>query len=207
MQDKNVNISIFDVPQNPGFMEPHVVKYTHAYFPVQYFDEVDEGSLADGYIFGRKGKTYIALIGSGALLFEDFDLSDAKQVKNAERINPDLKQKYDLTLKEGRYQSWITELSSESEDGSFDAFKQRILENEVLFQGTTIEYKTRGSAIQSEYKIQFTIDSVPIDTKYSRYENDYVPGSITLRKSESIEFSFKDHSLLLNYYKNIRDVD
>lgn len=50
MQEKNINILIFDVPQSPGFMEPHVVKYTHAYFPVQYFDETDESSLADGYI-------------------------------------------------------------------------------------------------------------------------------------------------------------
>jgi hypothetical protein len=207
VQDKNINISIFDVPQSPGFMEPHVVKYTHAYFPVQYFDEIDESSLADGYIFGRKGKTYIALIASGALQFEDFNQLNEAQAKNAERISPALKHKYDLLLKEGQYQSWITELSCKSDDGSFVAFKQRILGNTVLFQGTTVEYKTRGITLHSEYKKQFTVDSAPVQTEYSRYENDYVPGSITPRKPADIEFSFKGDGLLLNYQENIRNVE
>ncbi len=206
IQEKNMNISIFDVPQSPGFMEPHVVKYTHAYFPVQYFDEVDESRLADGYICGRKGKTYIALIASGALHFEEFNPGDARQAKNVEKLNPNLKQKYDLTLKDGRYQSWITELSCENEDGSFDAFKQRIFGNPVLFQGTSVEYKSRGVSFHSDYKKQFTVDSVPINTEYNRHENDYVPGSITPRKPENIEFSFMGNNLLLNYNENIRNV-
>lgn len=181
-----------------------MVKYTHAYFPVQYFDETDESSLAEGYIFGRKGKTYIALIASGALSFEDFDPGNAKQAKNAERINPDLAQKYDLTLKDGRYHSWITELSGENGDGSFEAFKKRILENKVLFQGTSVEYKTGETTLHSEYKKQFSVDSVPVDTAYGRYENDYVPGSITPRKPVNIEFRFKEAGLFLNYIENIR---
>ena len=205
MQDKNINISIFDVPQSPGFMEPHVVKYTHAYFPVQYFDETDESKLADGYVFGRKGKTYIALIASGALRFEEFHPDDAKQMKNAERINRNLTQKYDLTLKDGRYQSWITELSCESGDGSFDAFKQRVLGNPVMFQGTSVEYESGGVTLNSEYKKQFAVDIIPVMTDYGRYENAYVPGGFTNRKPTAIEFSFKGDGLLLSFYENIRN--
>ena len=206
MQEKSINISIFDVPQSLGFMEPHVVKHTHAYFPVQYFDEADESRLADGYIFGRKGKTYIAIIASGALHFEDFDPANAKQVKNAERINRNLTHKYDLILKDGRYQSWVTELSSESEDGSFDNFKQRILNNPILFQGMSVEYKSNGIALRSEYTRQFTVNSIPVLVEYRRYENDYVPDGFIPRKPATIEFSFKGHGLLLNFYENIRHI-
>lgn len=204
MQEKNVNISIFDVPQSPGLMEPHVVKYTHAYFPVQYFDETDESRLADGYVFGRKGDTYIALIGSGPLLFADFDPSDAKQAANAAKINGDLVQRYDLTLKEGRYQSWITEVSCASDEGSFAVFKQRILGNPVSFQGTTVDYKTNNAALRSEYRKQFTVDSVAAAAEYGRYENAYVPGGVLLRKPSVIEYRFRENGLLLDYAQNIR---
>ena len=40
VQDENVNISIYTIPDKAGMLEPHVVGYTHAYFPVGLFDEV-----------------------------------------------------------------------------------------------------------------------------------------------------------------------
>ena len=60
VQDKNVNISIYTIPKSAGMMEPHTVEYTHAYFPVGLFDEVNLEYMAEGYVFGaRDFKTYI----------------------------------------------------------------------------------------------------------------------------------------------------
>ena len=58
---ENVNISIYTIPNKAGMLEPHVVKYSHAYFPVGLFDEVNLDFINDGYVFGRKGDTYIML--------------------------------------------------------------------------------------------------------------------------------------------------
>ena len=61
VQDENVNISIYTIPEKTGLLEPHIVQYTHAYFPIGLFDEVITDYLDRGYVFGRKGDTYIML--------------------------------------------------------------------------------------------------------------------------------------------------
>ena len=61
VQDENVNISIYTIPDKKGMLEPHIVTYTHAYFPVGLFDEVNLDYMDQGYVFGRKGDTYIML--------------------------------------------------------------------------------------------------------------------------------------------------
>ena len=35
------NVSIYQIPNKKGMLEPHIVEYTHAYFPVGLFDEVN----------------------------------------------------------------------------------------------------------------------------------------------------------------------
>ena len=56
-------------------LEPHIVQYTHAYFPVGLFDEVDLSHMEDGYVFGRKNNTYVAMAvksyDQGKLMFKN----------------------------------------------------------------------------------------------------------------------------------------
>ena len=61
MQDRNVNLSIYNLPKKKGLMESDLLDYTRAYFPSSDFDT----TLRDGaYVFGKKGEAYCALIGA-----------------------------------------------------------------------------------------------------------------------------------------------
>ena len=218
VQDESVNISIYTIPESAGMLEPHVVDYTHAYFPVGLFDEVNTDYMSDGYIFGRTGDTYIALVarsnGEATLAFKsdmpgvtvediEYDMSKIKDnVREMIEASGDLR--YDLILKGGSDHAWITELSSSAEDGDFGAFITRILGNYISYEDMTVGYTTREKAIDVKYSEHFKINGQVIDTNYARYENDYVNGKVE-RGADVIEISFMDKSWTLNFKEGTRE--
>ena len=218
VQDESVNISIYTIPESAGMLEPHVVNYTHAYFPVGLFDEVNTDYMSDGYIFGRTGDTYIALVarlnGEATLAFKsdmpgvtvediEYDMSKIKDnVREMIEASGDLR--YDLILKGGSDHAWITELSSSAEDGDFGAFITRILGNDISYEDMTVSYTTRKKALDVKYSEHFKINGQVIDTNYARYENDYVNGKVE-RGADVIEISFMDKSWTLNFKEGTRE--
>ena len=145
VQDKNVNISIYTIHSSTGMLEPHIVEYTHAYFPVGLFDEVNLEYMSSGYVFGRKGDSYIMLRamsdGDGTLAFKN-DMagvtseevaSDMSKIKdNVEAVieaSGDLR--YDLIFEGGSSHAWITELGSVKDNGSFESFIAEKLQNQI----------------------------------------------------------------------------
>ena len=219
VQDENVNISIYEVPTKTGMLEPHVVQYTHAYFPVGLFDEVNLDYLSQGYIFARKNNTYVMMAaksdGNATLMFkndmegvtlEDIqtDISKIKEsVKNLLQTKSDTR--YDLILEGGTKHAWITELSSVEEDQSFESFINRILSNNYTFNDLTVNYTTNNKIFDVKYAEYFKINNEIVDTNYQRYENDYIIGNVISRKAEIIEYSFNGKTLKLNFKERTRE--
>ena len=218
VQDKNVNISIYTIPKSAGMLEPHVVKYTHAYFPVGLFDEVNLDHMAEGYVFGRRGDSYIMLRamsdGSGTLTFkndmagvsgEDI-VADMGKIKDSVRelIEASGDLRYDLIFEGGTSHAWVTELGSIEESGSFDSFVSKMLANNCEYDDMTVRYESENRAFNVKYGVHFTINGEKIDTNYARYESAYVDVKVE-RKSEVISLSFGGKTLTLNYKEGLRE--
>lgn len=218
VQDKNVNISIYTIPKSAGMLEPHVVKYTHAYFPVGLFDEVNLDHMAEGYVFGRRGDSYIMLRamsdGSGTLTFkndmvgvsgEDI-VADMSKIKDSVRelIEASGDLRYDLIFEGGTSHAWVTELGSIEESGSFDSFVSKMLANNCEYDDMTVRYESGNRAFNVKYGVHFTINGEKIDTNYARYESAYVDVKVE-RKSEVISLSFGGKALTLNYKEGLRE--
>ena len=217
VQDENVSISIYTIPDSAGLLEPHVVQYTHAYFPVGLFDEVCMDYMDQGYIFGRRGDTYVMLSaksdGEAALMFKD-DMpgvtaedmeTDRSKIKNnvREKIEATDDLRYDLIFEGGSAHAWVTELSSVMQDGSFEAFIARIMAREWDFGDMTVRYETGGKVLEACYDTCFRVNGQVVDTDYARYESDYVGGAVE-RKAEVIVFSFRGKTLELHYEAGTR---
>ena len=217
VQDENVSVSIYTIPDKAGMLEPHVVSYTHAYFPVGLFDAVCLDYMDQGYIFGQKGDTYVMLSAKSdeeaKLMFKD-DMpdvtvedmkTDRSKIKNnvREMLEETDDLRYDLIFEGGSVHAWVTELSSVAQDGSFDAFIARIMADDWSFENMTVHYETEGKDMEVCYDAYFRVNGELVDTDYARYESPYVNGSVE-RKAEIIAFHFNGKSLELNYEAGTR---
>ena len=206
VQDRNVNISIYTIPEKCGMLEPHIVEYTHAYFPVGLFDEVVLDYMADGYVFGRSGDTYIMLKamsdGEGSLYFKS-ELTDVTEdlskIKDSVRelIEESGDLRYDLIFEGGSTHAWVTELGCKADNGSFSDFVNEMLGNRCEYKDMTVTYDSCGRTFNVKYNVHFMIDGAEIDTEYARYESDFVNGKIE-KGAEIIEYNFGGKTLTLN---------
>lgn len=217
VQDKNVNISIYTIPKSAGMLEPHIVKYTHAYFPIGLFDEVNLEHMEEGYVFGKKGDSYIMLLaksdGEGTLMFKN-DMPDVSRediVADMSKIKDSVRElieasgdlRYDLIFEGGTSHAWITELGSAEADGSFNAFVSKMLANNCDYNDMTVCYESGERAFNVKYGENFSINGERINTDYARYESAYVNAKVE-RKSEIISFTFGGKTLTLNYKEGLR---
>ncbi len=213
VQSTNVNITIYDVPTKKGFLEPHIVEYTHAYFPVGLFDEVNLEHMDKGYVFGRVGDTYIMLAGKSS---EQATFRFKNDYASKEEIETDLSKiktnvaklitesgdlRYDLILEGGYNHAWVTEVSSVKEDKSFDEFIGRVLDNDYSFNEMNVQYISNGNNYEVKYNEYFKLNNQEVDMTYNRFESVY---SNTERKANDIIISFNGYSLELNYKENKR---
>ena len=216
VQDENVNISIYTIPKSAGMLEPHIVQYTHAYFPVGLFDEVNLDHMDEGYVFGRKGDTYIMLRamsdGDATLMFKN-DMpgvtaedmaSDRSKIKDnvRELIEASGDLRYDLIFEGGDSHAWVTELGC-IEDGTFSEFIARMLENECEYEDMTVTYKTGNKTFDVKYSEHFKVNGEKIDTNYARYESAYVDGKVE-RGATVIKISYGGYELVLDYGAGVR---
>ena len=212
VQDTNVNISIYTIPEKAGMLEPHIVEYTHAYFPVGLFDEVVLDYMSDGYVFGRRGDAYIMLRamsdGEGRLYFKS-DLadvtSDISKIKDSVRelIEASGDLRYDLIFEGGTSHAWVTELGCVADNGSFADFVSEMLANECEYSDMTATYESGERVFNVKYSEHFKINGIEIDTEYARYESAYVDGKVE-RGAEVIEYNFGGKRLTLNYEEGSR---
>ena len=218
VQDENVNITLYTIPDSTGMLEPHIVQYTHAYFPVGLFDEVITDYLDKGYIFGRKGDSYVMLRaisdGEGRLAFkndmpgitEEEMANDRSKIKDSVRelIEASGDLRYDLIFEGGSSHAWITELGCVRDNGSFEQFVAKMLAGNCEYKDMTVTYSTDGKLFRVKYDEYFKLNGESVDTEYARYESEYVDGRVE-RGSDVIKFAFCGKSLVLNYEKGTRE--
>ncbi len=193
-QHKNTAIMIYNLDIKKHFAEKKPLDFTHIYFPTEF---MDEHIIDKSYAFCRKGDTYAAVIASGDLTFGS--------MRGKELGNYDLTKPYELR-QYGSKQFWIFELSSLSEDGSFENFIKRVKSNPVKFEneGKNLSYETRGDKITVIYKQKAVVNGQDANTSYRRFDSAY---SVTERKAEEITLSCGGANLTLNPGKLIRRED
>ncbi len=181
VQDKNVSLAIYNIPEKKGMMEADLLDYTRAYFPSEQFDTA---YIAGKYVFGKKGETYCAFIGTNDFKFRD-------------QANDDI-------IQPGKQTCWITEAGSKTEDGSFEAFSERIQKNDLNFDVESLEltYHSNGNTYQLKFDADFSINDEVIDTNYDRYDSPYAKAK---KKDKTLTFEFNGKSLFLDFDNMKRD--
>lgn len=180
VQDKNINLSIYNIPKKKGLMEMDLLDYTHAYFPTEKFDTA---FIEGNYVFGKKDETYCAFIGRNDFFFRD----------NAS----------DDIIQKGKQTFWITEAGSKTDDGSFSEFVKRIKNNAVNFNQETLElsYRSNGKDYELKFGADFKLDGKIVDTNYSRYDSTYIKAE---KKDKTLTFKLNGKSLFLDFENLIR---
>jgi hypothetical protein len=218
VQEKNVNISIYQPPTKTGFMEPMIIKETtHVFFPYQLFDEVNESYLDQGFIFGRVGSSMIGIKARYELEFVPFSVSsnpdDMDDMLKRGSVGNVLTEKYDLVQIGSGDHYYVTELSN-IENETFSQFINRMMDNDLNYDETNhsivyetvLNNETTASELVAIYDTSFSVNGMIKDLEYQRYENEYVKNGVINRKPDEIEFSFNGKSLLLNFVNHTRTV-
>ncbi|MCB1690842.1 MAG: hypothetical protein KDI33_20255 [Halioglobus sp.] len=180
VQDRNVVLNVYRIPDKKGFMEKSIQDYTHAHFPSERFDEV---RLDGRYAFGRVGQTYGAFIARNPLHY-------------AEGTTDDL-------VQPGTDTYWVFEAGSRAADGEFEAFIARIKSNQVSYDNGKLTYHSGERLLELRFQGEFQIDGIVQDLEYPRFDSPYAQAQ---RKPDNITIRYQGESLLLDFYNGRREV-
>jgi hypothetical protein len=182
VQDKNVQLAIYDIPEKKGLMEKKLLDYTHAYFPGEYFDDV---VIEGRYAFGEKDGTYAVFITTNDLAYREGTTDDL--------IQP------------GKQVYWITELGTEAEYGSFENFMDAIKANPVSFdpEKLVLTYTSQGRTYELKFNDYFKVDGAVVDTECARYDSPYIQAA---QKAGTLTFTYNGKSLYLDFDHMVREI-
>ena len=117
VQHENVLLCVYRI--QPDFVD---YLYSHLYFPTHEMDEVVE---REGWLFGRRGKGYIAVMSLRPTYWEPKDPAMFQAVWGEDwQAKYDRAGNYEL-IAQGHANVWAIEMGSEAENGSFEAFMER----------------------------------------------------------------------------------
>jgi hypothetical protein len=175
VQEKNVNLSIYNIPAKKAIMQMDLLDYTRAYFPSNLFDTA---FVDNHYVFGKKGDAYCAFIGKNDFGFRDDNRDDI--------------------IQKGKQVFWITEAGSKTRDGGFEQFAKRIQNNPVEFDTASLElnYRSNGHEYRLSFGGDFLMDDEVFETSYPRYDSPYIQAE---KKDKTLHFSYKGDSLFLDF--------
>ena len=152
--------------------------YSHAYFPRDAFDEVIE---RDGWVFGRRQNAYIAL---RSLLPARWKPVSAELFG---RVFPGAaaKESFDY-MAPGHANVWVTELGSQAQSGSFEAFCAGFAPDAL--EGDTLDVRYRSPA-QGDIRFGWTKPLVVRGEEvllkgYKRYDNPYCQADFNTERLE-----------------------
>lgn len=207
VQERNVNLTIYRLPEKTAMLEPHIVKYTHAYFPVGLFDQVDTSYMDQGFIFAQKNDTYVMLRALGGDQFYFYPVTEEElQAMNIKSRVRDLlatadDYRYDLICEGGTEHAWITELSDIETDESFEKFIERMLANTAEFTQSKLFYESSQKQYEVSYDEYFKVNGEQVELEYQRFDSAY---SKTAREAQEIVIACNGNKLILNYQQGKR---
>ena len=175
-QFKNVLSCIYHVPSNDS------LPFSHAYFPVQAFDEIVEKGH---WILGRKADGYVALYSQNPWHWK----TNKKGIRNEIRADsPD--------------NIWICEVGSKQEWKDFRRFVKAISSSEIRCDGLSLVYQSPSQGkVQFGWEAPLLINNKVIDLKYKRFENPYCQNEFL---SKQMVIKYDKNSLILDFEKNTR---
>ncbi len=176
-QFKNVNLSIYDLPRQKGFMERRLIDYTHYYFPAARFEKVTRDS---NRVFAQYGHVFIAILANAPLQYN----SEQQEL-----------------IQRGKSTCWITELSTDKTE-SFDHFVKRIRKNPLFFSQGNLAYNSNNISYRLTWGRDFFVNENRISTAYPRFDSPYI---LAEREAQHMQFKFQNHGLRLNFDKGIRE--
>ena len=199
VQNENVNITIYKIPEKKVLGESAVASLTHAYMPRDIYDESE---LCGNTVYARKNNVFVAMISNGELKFRPFDSDSANGVLKGRKL-PDgirFENEFDLCRYGDGYHIYITELSDADKE-SFSEFKSRISSNFVRFGADgSVEYKTQSGLIEVSYDGRFLVDGRLAEKEFTRYDSKFCKAE---RKADSISVFSGKNRLLLDF-KNVK---
>lgn len=195
VQEKNVNITIYKIPTHKRIGETAVSHITHAYMPKAFYDEFE---LKDNIVFARKNGVFAALISNGRLQYKPFNDDSANGIHKGRKFSDELrlKDEFDLCRLDGKYHSYVTELSDADKE-TFDEFKARINKNKIIFTDNgTVEYETDLTKISVSYDGAWSVNGLPAEKEYLRYDSKFCKAE---RKPSVITVKNGNNSLILDF--------
>jgi len=184
-QIKNVVVVIYRTSKIPSLLVSNELEFTHAWFPKDQFDEVVE---KDGWIFGKLGNGYIALLSQYPYEWHELPGEDQNReviVRNRNNI-------------------WLCEMGRKEIDGDFSVFMQKLLQSEIKFRDSSVTYQSPSQGIiQFSWKGELIQDDRRIDLReYPRFASPYVQAPFP---SETINIKLREESLEINWLDNERN--
>jgi len=195
VQHENVLFCIYRIL--PDFVD---YLYSHLYFPKHEMDEVIE---KDGFLFGRKGKGYIAVTALGDGYWEPKDPAMFRHVYGAEwQAMFEKAQDYEYIV-QGHANVWAVEMGSEREHGSFDAFVQSFKPDAL--HGDTHDFAYQSPTLglmRCGWGKPLTVNGDPIAIHgYQRYDHPYCQTPFDARE---MNVTCGNASLQLDFDANTR---
>ena len=195
VQHKNVNITIYKLPDKKRLGESDIAQMTHAYMPKDFYDELE---LCKNMVFARKNGVFVAMLSDGEMQYRPFNENSAGGVHKG-RTDPDgntLNCEFDLCRTGGTYHIYITELS-DADTESFDEFKARISGNCVSFSDNgSVKYTTASGCIEASYSGSFSVNGKPAEKEFARYDSKFCKAE---RKAGSITVDSGKNRLILDF--------
>lgn len=143
MQFENKTVAIYHLPNKKAPFESGLYNFTHAYFPIEKFDET---IMDETIAFGRLGNTFVALVSATPYVLSGKD---------------ELKQY-------GKKQFWACECSDANAE-TFIEFVNRIRRRKTYFTGNVLQW----GELLLNYKGNFYVNGQVQAEQYKRYESDY----------------------------------
>jgi len=197
-QHNNLLIAIYDIPErplpgpatvvppeaggnampSPAPSEEELLPYTVAIFRRAAFDEVIEQA---GWVFGRKGRGYIAL-----------------RSQQPARWTADGVLRGEGLIADGRRNVWVCQLGRAADDGPFAAWVARIAAAPLAWGDRAVRYAAPGIGLaEFAWEEPLTVDGQPICLgDHGRFENPYCCAE---HGSGRYEITFRRHSLMLDF--------
>lgn len=129
--------------------------FTHAYFPMHAFDNVD---LRDNWIFGRVGSGYIALSAVRGIELQRAGDNAYRELRST-----------------GTPNAWVCLMGRQVLDGSFEQFIQKVLSLPLEFNGSELSLTSlRGEQLTFGWKGPLRVDGkVKRITGFKHYDSPY----------------------------------
>ncbi len=179
VQHENIVMSLYEIPEQPTFLEKEVADFTHAYFPA---DKLDDVLIEGRFVFARHRNTLVAFVGRNPLSYAEGSRNDL--------IQP------------GRQSYWIFEAGTLAKEGSMEAFMKRIRGNAVDYNDRTLQYNSDGKSLRVTFGGKFLLNGDVVDTEYPRFDSPYASSP---RKPRTIKISHGKHELELDFYGRKRE--